>query len=237
MASAESNRRKNAVQAALDAAEEERRKKLLNQRIDIARSGVLAYQRHRLGDAVKAFQSYIRILEELKGCPEGGLMPTMFDFKRDLQELVLLSGVFWDLAKLYDRTRSADRQRDFTHYLRKYVIFSKNMPYQVLCAETMRKYINTDKPIHKKEFKAAYIEITGSKCFVATSLIDVIEPGVIERLRDFRDQRLAQSLVGRVFIRIYYTVGPWLALGMDFMPEAVRRRAARALARVSLRLR
>mgnify|MGYP003393674209 CR=1 FL=1 len=222
-------RRKKSLQAALDQAEDERRRKLLSQRIDIARSGVLSYQRHRAGDAVKSFHSYIRILEELKGCPEGGLMPTMFDFKRDLQELLLISGVYWDMAKMYDRTQSADRLKDFRHYLHKYIIFSKNMPYQVLCAETMRKFLNTSKPVHVKEFKAAYIELAGNKCFVVSSLVDVIDGEAISYWRGFRDERLQSSRPGRAFVRFYYRVGPAMAFVVDKMPRAVRRFIAKVL--------
>ncbi len=224
-------RRKKSLQAALDQAEDDRRRKLLSQRIDIARTGVLSYQRHRVGDAVKSFHNYIRILEELKGCSEGGLMPTMFDFKRDLQELLLISGVYWDMAKMYDRTQSADRQKEFRHYLHKYIIFSKNMPYQVLCAETMRKFLNTSKPVHLKEFKAAYAELSNGKCFVVTSLVDVIDPRALPYWRAFRDQRLRPHWAGRIFIRVYYAVGPAVAWVVDQMPLGARKALARALSR------
>lgn len=231
MANSGTSKRRNSIQVALDQADQDRKRKLLSQRIDIARAGVLAYQKHRVGDAAKSFHSYIRILEELKGCREGGLIPTMFDFKKDLQELLLISGVFWDLAKMYDRTQNAQGQKDFHHFLHKYVIFAKNMPYQVLCAETMRKFLNTDKPIHKKEFKAAYAELGGGKCFVASSLVDVIEPGVIEALREYRDTQLVRTWGGRVFVRTYYRVGPILARVVDKLPDRVRRALARALGR------
>lgn len=228
-------KRKRGIQAALDAADEERRRKLQGQRIDIARMGVLAYQKHKVGDAAKAFHSYLRILEELKGCQEGGLMPTHFDFKKDLQELLLISGVYWDLAKMYDHSQTQDKTREFHHYLRKYIIFSKNMPYQVLCAETMRKYLSTGHPVHLKEFKQAYVEITGTKCFVATSLVDVIAEPTIDRLREFRDQRLLRSFAGRAFVRAYYAVGPIIARALDCCPRAIRVAIARVLDWVAVR--
>lgn len=227
--SAGTKKRKRGIQAALDAADEERRRKLLSQRIDIARIGVLSYQKHRVGDAAKSFHSYIRILEELKGCQEGGLMPTHFDFKKDLQEMLLISGVYWDLAKMYDHSQTPDKVREFHHYLRKYIIFSKNMPYQVLCAETMRKYLSTGHPVHSKEFKQAYVEITGTRCFVATSLVDVIGERTIDQLREFRDTQLLKSRTGRVFVRIYYAAGPSLAALLDRAPRGVRIRVARRL--------
>lgn len=234
--STETKKRKRGIQAALDAADEERRRKLQGQRIDIARVGVLAYQKHKVGDAAKAFHTYIRILEELKGCQEGGLMPTHFDFKKDLQELLLISGVYWDLAKMYDHSNTQDKTREFHHYLRKYIIFSKNMPYQVLCAETMRKYLSTGHPIHTKEFRQAYVEITGTRCFVATSLVDVIAEPTIDRLRAYRDERLLIHFVGRTFVAVYYRVGPVIARVLNRCPRAVRVWIARRLDRLAARV-
>lgn len=229
-------KRKRGIQAALDAADEERRRKLQGQRIDIARIGVLAYQKHKVGDAAVAFHSYIRILEELKGCQEGGLMPTHFDFKKDLQELLLISGVYWDLAKMYDHSQGEEKSREFFRYLRKYIIFSKNMPYQVLCAETLRKYLSTGHPVHVKEFKQAYVEITGTRCFVATSLVDVISAPTLDRLRAYRDERLLRTFAGRAFVAVYYRVGPVIARVLDRCPRVLRVVVARALDRFAARV-
>ncbi|MGZ3688961.1 MAG: CFI-box-CTERM domain-containing protein [Bdellovibrionota bacterium] len=217
------------IEKQMEDQEEARRRKLLHQRIDIARQGVIAFQKHRVGDAVKAFHMYLHILEDLKNCNEGGLLPHMFDVRRDIQELLLISGVYWDMVKLYDRAKGADKKREFMHYLEKYILFSKGMPFQVLCAETLRKYISNEKPIHTLEFKNAYRMIANSKCFVATSLIDVSAPETLPRLREFRGRVLMRSTPGRAFVQWYYTHGPALARVADRMPRPLRRILARAL--------
>jgi hypothetical protein len=203
---------------------------MLRRRIELAQAGVRAFENHKIPEAVKAFHSYLRILEDWKGEPEGKLTPAHFDVKADVAELLLISGVYWDLTKLYDRTKSADKQREFHHYLEKYTQFSRGMPFQHVCLETMRKYIGNDKPLHKAEFKNAYKLLGGSSsCFVATSLMDVCEPDTMPRLRDFRDEVLSASRAGRAFTRWYYRNGPRMARVADRAPQPVRRAMALAI--------
>lgn len=218
-------------------AERERRNTMFRRRIEIARQGVRNYQLHRMGDAAKAFHLYLGVLEEWKGCGEGGLHPTHFDLKKDLPELLLITGVLWDMVKMYDQTESEKSAKEFRRFLDKYVVFSKGMPYHALSAESLRKYLGSSKVKHRAEMKAAYVRLTGSKCFVATSLVDVCEDETLETLRRFRDERLRRTRVGRSIVARYYRLGPRMALVMDRMPGAVRWAAGRGLDRVSWFLR
>lgn len=214
---------KQNIENAILAAEAERRKKLLNQRLELARSGLAAYQKGKITEAVRAFQSYLRILEEVKSAGESGLIPSCFDFQRELPELLMVSGVYWDLVKLYDRTKSPDKQREFHLYMDKYIIFSKGMPYQYLCAETLRKYIQQDKALHRAEFKNAYNVLKTSRCFVASALVDVIAPQTLPNLQHFRDQVLKNHTWGRRFTLLYYKHGPKAALWVNRLPRGIRK--------------
>jgi hypothetical protein len=203
---------------------------MLRRRIELAQSGVRAFEARKFPEAVKAFHSYLRILEDWKSVPEGKLTPAHFDIKADVAELLLISGVYWDLTKLYDRTKSLDKQREFKHYLEKYIMFSRGMPFQHVCMETMRKYISNDKPLHKAEFKNAYKMLGGtSTCFVATSLTDVCASETLPRLRRFRDERLTGSRAGLAFIHWYYRNGVTLAEVAERAPGPVRRGMGRGL--------
>jgi hypothetical protein len=217
------------IEAAMHQAELEHRRRLLQRRLELARTGIVAYQNKQITLAVQSFHAYIRVLEEVKNVSEGGLLPSCFDLKEDLPELLMISGVYWDLAKLYDRTRSPDKYRDFAHYLNKYIIFSKNMPFQALCAETMRKYIYNEKPMHKKEFRNAYRALSDSNCFIATSLVDVISPQTLPSLQGFRDQFLLSRPLGRSFVRWYYRNGARLAIWVDHFPGFLRVSLAKSL--------
>jgi len=226
------DRAKAVMKAAEDAAartEAEHRRKMLRHRIDVATAGVRAYRVKKMGEAVKNFLTYLHILEDWKGVGEGGLTPNHFKIPDDTPELLLISGVYWDLVKLYDRTDSAEKQREFYKYLEKYILFSKGMPFQALCGESLRKYISNEKPRHRAEFKNAYKMMTGSPCFVATSLIDVSDLETLPRLRVFRDETLMKSRAGRAFVEWYYRHGESFAARVDGLPEPVRVLLARAL--------
>lgn len=218
-----SQRIKQRIQDSIDAAHEERRRELLRRRIELARTGIRNYQARRIADAATAFHTYLKILEDWKRVPEGGLHPGLFERPKDLAELLLISGVYWDLAKMYDRTRTKNKQKEFKHYLEKFILFSRGMPFQPLCAETMRKYISNEKPVHRDDFKNAYKLIGTKPCFVATSLADVSDSETVPRLRAFRDEVLSRSGAGRSFVAWYYRNGEAIAARVDRLPDPVRR--------------
>ncbi|MGK5082306.1 CFI-box-CTERM domain-containing protein [Bdellovibrionota bacterium FG-1] len=218
-----SRARKNAELQA-EYAEKAQRLALLRRRIFLAQSGVHAFQQNQIPLAVKSFLAYLRILEDWKGVGEGKLTPALFDPKLDVSELLLISGVYWDLARLYDRTKSPEKQNLFNIYLQKYILFSRGMRFEPVAAETLRKYIANDKCLHVAEFKAAYRAMGGkSTCFVATALMDVCDPETLVTLRSFRDEQLARSEPGRAFIRWYYRHGPRLADWTEVQRPVVRK--------------
>jgi len=224
------------IQDAIDKAEAEKKLLQFRQRVDIARQGVKCYQGKKLPEAVRAFHRYLAILEDHVSVGEGGLLPSQFDMKTDLPELLLISGIYWDLAKMYDRTKSPERRKDFLHYLEKYVLFSKNMPFQPLSAETMRKYIAVEKPIHREDFRRAYKLIAINNCFVVTALVDEVDVETIPALRTFRDRVLARCCLGRIFIATYYFVGPPIAVVVEALPSSIRKRLGRGVSALSRRL-
>ncbi len=211
------------IEQALETAEKERLRKLLSHRLVYAREGILAYQKGQITEAVRAYSAYIRILEETKGVGEGRLMPSCFDIKKDVAELMMISGVYWDLVKIYDHAQSSETYQEFLKYFEKYIIFSKGLPFQSLCAESLRKYINKRKPIHIEPFRNAYQSISVSKCFVASSLIDVTEQDTSLILRKFRDQVLKKNSNGRAFVCWYYRNGPRIAAKMNRLPFGMRK--------------
>ena len=207
-------------------AEAENKRILFEKRLSFAQEGAKAYEVSDFGNAVRAMSMYLAVLEHAKRVKPNGLTPNLFVGK-ERSELLMISAVYWDLIKIYDRTKAKDKRKMFFDYMDKYILFSKGMPYQPLCAEALRKY--AERSNHPADFKKAHRQLTGEKCFVATSLMDLIEPETLPRLRQLRDQRLLKFALGRVFVRVYYAIGPELAQLMDQMPNAVRRGTARLL--------
>jgi hypothetical protein len=225
------------IEKTIELAEEERKRKLAVLRLEHARTGIAAMKKRKYGDAVRAFQSYLKTLEDLKGVPEGGLSPAVFDTKKDQQELLMISGVYWDLVKLFDRTRSAQKRAEFLRYVEKYLLFSKGMPFQPLCAESLRKYISSDKAIHRSEFSNAYRILSISRCFIATELVDVIDVETLPTLRGWRDDVLLHSWGGRRFVSWYYRNGPVIAEWVARRPSWARRGLGFVLDQVSFLIR
>ncbi len=211
------------IEKSIEIAEEERKRKLQSLRLEAARTGIEAFKKRQIGEAVNAFHHYIQILEELKGVEEGKLSPANFDVKKDHQELLMISGIYWDLVKLYDRTKSKAKKKEFLHYMEKYIQFSKGMPFQPLCAESLRKYISSDKPVHRGDFTSAYRVLSVSRCFVATALLDVTHSTTLPRLQEFRDQTLKRSTFGRSMVTWYYRMSPKLAEKVIGYPYLLRK--------------
>jgi hypothetical protein len=227
------SRTKQSIAAAMEQAEANKRREMMKLRVDLARKGVAAFEHHSAAEAAMAFKTYLRLLEEIKEVKVGGLHPGLFDKERDIHELLLITGVYWDLTKLYDKTKSAERKAEFLHYMEKFIAFANGMSYQNVCAETLRKYLSNKNPYHKEEFKNAYKILGKGKCYVATALMDVTEEETLVRLRNFRDSELAPRRAGRAAIAVYYKVGPTLARFTDLLPERVRSRLGRGLDRLA----
>jgi hypothetical protein len=83
--------------------------------------------------------------------------------------------------------------------------------------------------MRKEAFASAYKNLAVTQCFIATSLVDVTGLETLDRLRSFRDRELAESALGRAFVRSYYRWGPALARVIDRLPRSARVAAGRAL--------
>jgi hypothetical protein len=216
------SRTRKQIQQKIAQQEQSKKLELQRRRIEIAGRGVAAYAKKDMVGAALAFKSYLSILEDIKGAPSGGLSPTHFDKKKDMAEMVLITGVLWDLIKLYDRTQSPDKYKEFQAYMSKYIAFARGMPYQTMCAETLRKYIRDKRAVHMNEFKDAYKMIKNSRCFIATELEPETRFETLPRLREFRDRVLKRRKIGRKFVAWYYRRGPTVAERLSHAPKTLR---------------
>lgn len=221
------------VEKQLQKENEERRRELLIKRMDLAKEGVRLYQKGHVIEAIKFYQRYLLILEMWKQCGRDKLHPNLFDREKDVYELILINGVYWDICRLYDRAKNDHQMAELKTSLEKFTLFSKGFPFQPLAAETIRRYIASGKCKHMPEFKAVYLNLGGSRCFVASSFVDLGHPSTIPALRGFRDLILKKSAVGRWLIAVYYHVGPHLATWMNARSTTTRKNASRLLDRLA----
>ncbi len=228
-------RARKKVKAQVEKAERERLMRLFQRRMELARSGAIFFRDGRVREAVQNYYGYLEVLEKTKGVPKGKLEPSHFDPKKDIAEMLLLSGVFWDLSKLHDRAKQKDLDK-LNYYLGRFILFSKGMPYQHVSAELARKYLVNGLPKNRKEFKDAHIQLGGGTCFIATAVEDYCAPTTLDDLRAFRDQYLLKRAWGKVFVKVYYRVGPTLARGVLKLPEAPQRQLAHVFDRLAKKL-
>ncbi len=221
-----SGRTRKKVKAQMEKAERERTAKLFAKRMEYARNGATAFKQGNLKDALHNYFGYIEILEKSKDVSRDELQPRHFDPKKEVAELLLLTGVFWDLSKIHDHggKKAFDR---FRFYLDRFVMFSRGTPFQHVSAELIRKFLVNGNPKNRKEFKNAHLQLGGGKCFLATAVEEHLPSRTLPHLRRFRDQRLMMSVPGRSFVRAYYFFGPGLARILIRMPEGFQKRFAR----------
>ena len=218
-------RARRKMKAEIDRVERERQLALFQKRMDLAREGALYFKEENYRDAVKNYYVYLDVLEKSKNVKSGGLDLKHFDQQKDIAELLLLTGVYWDLAKLYDKVSKKDTIK-LGQYLDRFVLFSKGMPYQHVSAELIRKYLVYGNPRNRKLFKDSHIRLGGGSCFIATAVEDHCSPQTLPALRGFRDQVLLKRAWGRGFVAIYYRVGPFLARAVLRTPDAFQLKLA-----------
>ncbi len=224
------------IQESIDKARDDQKRELFKRRVELARLGVDKFGSAKAAESVGAFESYIRLVEEMKKVKEGGLTPSHFDKKLDLPEMLLISGMYWDLAKVYDRAvPSKNSIAKMNLCLEKFVIFSKKMPYELICAETLRKYVYNDKATHKDAFLKHYKKLTDGRCFIASAVYEHLHRDTFDTLRWYRDFRLNRSFLGKGIIHSYYAVGPLLANWVERWPHFLKRALARMLDRFARR--
>ena len=227
-----SMRARRRFKAELERIEREKYIALFQRRMDLAREGAHFFKEGKFREAVRNYYSYLDILEKSKQVKPGGLLPSHFDQKKDIAELLLLTGVYWDLAKLHDRVTKKDLSK-LDLYLDQFVAFSKGMPYQHVSAELVRKYLVNGTPRNRKSFKDVHIRLGGGKCFIATAVEEHCEPATVPSLRRFRDEVLLRSPLGRLGVRMYYRVSPPIARLLLRMPDEIQIGVGSALDRIA----
>lgn len=205
------------IQQAFERQEAIAKKNAWVKRIHLAKKGVHLYEESKRLEALRIFKEYIGILERHYSVGAGGLSIGLFDPKKDAGEILLISGVFWDMAKICDRIKG--QENEMKAYLQKFIEFSVDKPHTILCSETVRKYIKSKHVIHVQDFKNAHTTLRAnlSKCFIASAVFGP-QADQVFTLRRWKDEKLATSWLGRHFIATYYAISPSVAVFLIQFP-------------------
>ena len=189
-------------------AREEREKNLLikhkfGNRITTVKFGKESLDVSDYGNALAKFTDYLKTLAEVKKVKDiYSLRTTHFDPKKDITEMLMISHLYFEMARMYDAVPKfhAESQK----CLEQFVHFSANQPYQIVNSEMIRKWLKKSVFKNTEAFRAAHqqIFVQSKKCYVVTFCMGNDHP-VTEQCREFKDWLLNYSL-GRELVRFYY---------------------------------
>lgn len=176
--------------------------KSYRERLKTLRKGQEYYSQDDLPKAVDCYTQYLHAIAKYHKVDEAKLSPKFFDKEKDLAELLLISHVYWDLAKAYDRSPKLNSES--IRCLDQFVKFTSGFKYQYVNARMLRNYIRKRMAHNLKAFKQAYdrIQVESKGCFVATDLYGYYHPYTIE-LRKFKNS-IYRYRIGRSFVIFYY---------------------------------
>lgn len=196
--------RKNSTTEMVMKTKEEMHQEYLN-RMTYVRQGQSALTRKDYAEAIKNYNRYLAVVGRDKGSKPFELTPVMFA-NDDSAELMLISHIYWDLAKIYDLAPTFGE--NFQKSIDQFVKFSVKQPYHVVNTGLVRKYIKKGVMKNKSAFERAHSQIYASskKCFVATYCYGEDHP-ITEDLRIFRDQ-LIHFKIGESLVNNYYKYSP-----------------------------
>ena len=168
--------------------------------------------------AANGYNRYLKALEDYFQVEEGMLRPALFNEKDDAGELLLISQVYWNMSKIYDRSEKYESKCQ--ECLEQFIRFSQGFKFQHLNSELIRKHLRNKKAKHEKLFEAAYTQImvSAKKCYVATYCFGE-DHATTETLRRFRDS-IIETSAGAAIFNWYYRFSPGFVEYCDRHPRA-----------------
>ncbi len=187
-------------------------------RISTTRIGKQALDSGNYTAAVQHFMDYMTTVAEAKKAKDiYSLKPGHFDPKKDLTEMLMISHLYFELARIYDAVPKF--AEDSKRCLDQFVLFSANQPYQVVNSELIRKHLKKSLFKNPANFRTAHeqIYIQSKQCYIVTFCYGGNDP-ITHQYRQLKDLLLDYRL-GQEIVRIYYTYssrfvpklekGPW----------------------------
>lgn len=172
-------------------------------RITIAKCGKTCLDAGDYGGALKKFTEYLQIIMEVKRVRDiYSIRVQHFDSKKDLTELLMISHIFFEMARIYDT--APQFEEDSKKCLDQFVAFSANQPFQVINSEMIRKKLKKLSLRNADNFRNSYqqIFVQSKKCYIVTYCYHDEHP-VTQDYRKFKAW-LWNFSFGQEMIRNYY---------------------------------
>ncbi|MFZ3231823.1 MAG: CFI-box-CTERM domain-containing protein [Pseudobdellovibrio sp.] len=198
---------------AQERAKEVRKKRLWQNRVALVRHGHKMMKKKKFTEAAVSYEKYMRLIEVVFECAPGSLTPEMLKDASKTAELTVITGVYWDLVRIYDSSdKYTPRQKNAAKQLAKFASFTPIFLTLIRNATSFMKQSRHPEVI--KSFLVA-ANAKRNRCFVATSAFETPMADEIIFLRQFRDTKLKTNPTGRSFVYLYYKISPSLACFLD----------------------
>lgn len=185
-------------------------------------------------EAAVQYEKYIKVLEVVYNLERGKLTPAVFNNSSRSKELTVITSVYWDLMRIYDTSpRYGDRMLKAAEKLALFLPISTIYPDIIKKAENFAR--SAKNPGVVRQFLRS-TKASKGRCFIASAVYEN-EPWAAELwiLRQYRDQVLKSSPMGRKLVRWYYQFSP--AVAENIRSSQWKKQAARlALNKISSHL-
>lgn len=189
--------------------EDERTRTVITQyaeRLGYLRKAQEFSQKDETVNAVICYNKYLGSLAAWHKTTEEKLSPKNFNKESDAPEMLLISQVYWDLSKAYDRNPKLVQES--IRCLGQFKKFTIGFKYQYINSEMLRKFIKKSKCHHPKNFENAYkdIRVNSKKCYIATYCYG--EEHEITRVLRLWKACIIHTRSGDLFVECYYRISP-----------------------------
>lgn len=196
-----------------DKLKESSKMNLWRSRVNLVRKARFLMKKKAYGDAVVAYEKYLKILETIFNVGADALTPELLKEHAATKELTVLASVYWDLVRIYDSNEKyKNRMIQVAQKLAQFAKFTPMYVDLIKQAEVYkRKSKNTD--VINKLLKQ--MANKRNRCFIATAAFESPLAFEVLYLTRWRDEVLQNYTLGILFIHLYYVASPVIAYFID----------------------
>lgn len=192
------------------------KKNLWQNRFALLKEGRACLDRKEHADAAICYEKYLKVIQYVYEKSFEELDASLFG--EHPREVTLICSALWTLIEIYDlhpnytakQESCATKLGELLPYTNLFATLAKQAAIKVRHAKNPRAY--------QTLLKKANIK-TGN-CFIASVAFPDRQDPTLVTLRQFRNQILATSFLGRRFVRFYYSYSPAVANRLQHKPSA-----------------
>ncbi|MCB9094796.1 MAG: hypothetical protein H6621_06980 [Halobacteriovoraceae bacterium] len=194
---------------------EERYKK----RFSSAKIGKACYKRGDAAGMVGYYNGYLKAIGDFHSVDPMKLKPSVFEGNSAVSERILVSQIYYELARVYDMKSEDTYVKRTQQCLDQFAIFTVNQPYQNINSEMLRVHLKTTNFRNKEMFRETLKKIysKSSTCFIATYCYSSSSP-VTQEFRQFRNSTMNKPW-GFALYRYYYAHSPYIVNFLENYPR------------------